>query len=151
MQRERRHTLTFAIVCLIIVGSGGVAAAKYDQPSRDQPTITTHQTVRVEFANDSTVVIHGPAKRVGIGTTWNAPDGAATSYFEYGPMNGTTHLDVPKQGKRTAITSVTVYSRGSTTPILTVQNSHPSATHATKESHCRFASADAGAPSSLRA
>ncbi len=131
MQGERRHILTLAIVCLLIAGSGSVAATKYDQPSRDQPTITTHETVRVEFANDSTVMIHGNATRVGIGTTWSAPDGAATSYFEYGPMNGTTRLDVPKQGNRTAISYVTVYSSGNGSPILTVQNPAPTATNAT--------------------
>ncbi len=138
MQRKRQYILTLAVVCLLIAGSGGVTATKYDQPSRSQPTITTHQTVRVEFANDSTVVIHGSAERVGIGTTWNAPDGAATSYFESGPVNGTTRLDVPKEGKQTAITYVTVYSGGNMTPILTVENPTRASANLANSSSCRL-------------
>ncbi|MCO8244461.1 MULTISPECIES: hypothetical protein [unclassified Haladaptatus] len=151
MQRERRHILTLAIVCLLILGSGGVAATTYDQPSRDQPTITTHETVRVEFANDSTVIVHGNVERVGIGTTWSATDGAATSYFQYGPMNGTTRLDVPKEGKRTAISYVTVYSGGNMTPILTVQNPSKESTNATNTSNCHVGPSGESAASSVRA
>ncbi|EFW91860.1 hypothetical protein ZOD2009_10295 [Haladaptatus paucihalophilus DX253] len=164
MQTEKRRVLAVAIACLCIVGSGGVVATTHGHPTDGHRTgtmtheqrakTTTHdgvgthdersgtetsnETVQVEFVNNSTVVIHGAAERVGIGTTWYAPDGVATSYFEYGPLNGTTRIAVPVQGSGTTITYVTVYDDERATPMLTKQR--PTAANMTTEP-CRGESA----------
>jgi hypothetical protein len=143
MQSEKRRVLVTAVICLCIAGSGGVVGTTHGHATHEQRSTTnaTHDAIRVEFVNDSTVVVHGTAEIVGVGTAWTAPDGAATSYFEYGPLNGTTRIAVPRQGTGTTITYVTVYDDAHATPVLTRQHAATrETTNATTTSDCRISS-----------
>ena len=141
MQTKKRRVLVTAVICLCIAGSSGVVGTTHGHATHEQrhATNATHDAIRVEFVNDSTAVVYGTAERVGVGTAWNAPDGAATSYFQYGPVNGTTRIAVPRQGIDTTITYVTVYDDTHATPVLTRQHGATagSSTNATAASNCR--------------
>ncbi|SIQ80363.1 hypothetical protein SAMN05421858_0453 [Haladaptatus litoreus] len=127
-----RRAIVVAFVCLLVAGSGVGTGAQTDtnSVSGDSKTATADTAangLHVEFVNCSAVRVNGSADRVAVGTTWYAPDGVATSYFEYGPVNDTTLVTPPNQGETgTAVAYVTVYDDERATPVLTRQ--HPATT-----------------------
>ncbi|WP_266075363.1 hypothetical protein [Haladaptatus caseinilyticus] len=134
-----RRAAAVVVVCLLVAGSGVVTDVKggHATPETNAPTDTIEHSsapdrtagedLRVEFDNCSAVSVYGSAERVAVGTTWFASDGVATSYFEYGPVNGTTDVTPPNQGKAgTLVTYVRVYDDHQATPVLSRR--HPNAT-----------------------
>ncbi|WP_435151843.1 hypothetical protein [Haladaptatus sp. DFWS20] len=131
-----RQAVAVVVVCLLVTGSGVVVDVKGAHASDKNRETVGHATassgvtsddLQVAFVNCSAVSVRGSAERVAVGTTWYAPDGVATSHFEYGPVSGTTPVLPPNQGETgTVVTSVKVYDDGQETPILSRQ--HPNAT-----------------------
>ncbi|WP_049971525.1 hypothetical protein [Haladaptatus cibarius] len=129
---DTRRVIVVAFVCLLVAESGVGTGAQTDTnsvngDSRTATADTAATDLHVEFVNCSAVRINGSAERVAVGTTWYAPDGVATSYFEYGPVNDTTLVTPPNQGETgTAVAYVTVYDDERATPVLSRQ--HPATT-----------------------
>ncbi|GAA0246407.1 hypothetical protein ACFFQF_05440 [Haladaptatus pallidirubidus] len=125
-----QRAVVVALVCLLVTGSGVGTGARTDASNASDGSVTADTAttdLHVEFVNCSAVRVNGSAERVTVGTTWYAPDGVATSYFEYGPVNGTTLVAPPNQGETgTAVAYVAVYDDKRATPVLNRQ--HPAAT-----------------------
>lgn len=131
-----QQAVAVVVVCLLVTGSGVVTDVEGAHSTDENRKTVGHATansdatsndLQVAFVNCSAVSVRGSAERVAVGTTWYAPDGVATSYFEYGPVNGTTPVLPPNQGETgTVVTSVKVYDGEQATPILSRQ--HPNAT-----------------------